>query len=71
MNTAPHGVTLRARRMLLALPTAVVVAALVGPPSFAATATPVTGASALPPAQPQGFIMSDGRICDPIRHIGC
>jgi hypothetical protein len=22
-------------------------------------------------ATPQGFIMKDGNICDPIRHIGC
>lgn len=23
------------------------------------------------PANANGFIMSEGRICDPIRHIGC
>jgi len=22
-------------------------------------------------ATPQGFIMKDGNICDPIRHMGC
>lgn len=56
-------------RRLLALPTAVFVAALIGTPSFAAT--PVSGASTSPqptvaPAPTtQGIIMSDGRICNP------
>jgi hypothetical protein len=31
--------------------------------------TPITATA--PGATTQGFIMSDGRICDPIRHMGC
>jgi hypothetical protein len=62
------------RRIVLALPTAVVVAALFGTPSLAATPAPTTAAPA--PVQPapatgQGIIMRDGGICDPIRHMGC
>ena len=61
------------RRMLLALPTAVAAAALIGSPAVAATGALATGAPehAAPAPASQGFIMSDGRICDPIRHIGC
>src|SRR5215218_4152039 len=43
-------------RVLLAVPTVVAVAALAGSVSAA-------------PAS--AFIMKDGNICDPIRHIGC
>jgi hypothetical protein len=63
------------RRMVLALPTAVVAAALFGAPSLAAT--PATGTSvpaaaqAAPAPTPQGIIMRDGGVCDPIRHMGC
>jgi len=62
--------------MLLAFPTAVVVAALIAPSSFAATLTPATAAPQ-PTVQPApapatgGIIMRDGGICDPIRHMGC
>jgi hypothetical protein len=55
--------------MLLALPTAVALAALTGAPAVAATPAPATAAAPGPTSQ--GIIMSDGRICDPIRHIGC
>ena len=56
-------------RRILALPTAVFVAALIAAPSFAAT--PVSGASVstqptvAPAPETQGIIMSDGRICNP------
>ena len=64
------------RRILLALPTAVVVAALAGPPAFAATLTPATTApqptvGQAPSPTSQGIIMRDGGVCDPIRHMGC
>jgi hypothetical protein len=45
-------------RVLLAVPTVIVVAALAGSASAA-------------PASASAFIMKDGNICDPIRHIGC
>jgi hypothetical protein len=35
------------------------------PPPFLPGQGSASGANA------QGFIMSDGRICDPIRHMGC
>jgi hypothetical protein len=60
--------------MVLALPTAVVAAALFGTPSLAATPTSATAAPApvqAAPATAQGIIMRDGGICDPIRHMGC
>jgi len=44
------------RRVLSAVPAVVVVAALAG----SASAAPASA-----------FIMKDGNICDPIRHIGC
>jgi hypothetical protein len=59
------------RRVLTA---AVVLGALAGSAPAMATSLPAAGPSA-PAAQPgttaPGFIMSDGRICDPIRHMGC
>ena len=70
-------VTLRRRA---AATTAVAVLAAV---AFAGPAAAATGpiSNAPPPYMPgqgsasnptaQGFIMSDGRICDPIRHMGC
>jgi hypothetical protein len=70
-------VTLRRRA---AATTAVAVLAAVAFAGPAAAATAPTG-NAPPPYMPghgstsdptaQGFIMSDGRICDPIRHMGC
>lgn len=68
--------TLR-HRALLAVPTAAVVAALMG--SSLATATPMpTSPAGSPQSVPassapatQGIIMRDGGICDPIRHMGC
>ena len=79
MNIArhPHGVSSFRRRSLLALPAAVVAAALIGPPALASAATPATGAFAPTSAQAvsgatsQGIIMRDGGVCDPIRHMGC
>jgi hypothetical protein len=61
------------RRLILAVPTAVVAAALFGAPSYAATPAPTTAAPAPAPATAttQGIIMRDGGICDPIRHMGC
>jgi len=58
----------RRLRVVLAIPTAVAAAALIGAPFAAATPAP-TGSA--PAAKVQGIIMSDGNICDPIRHIGC
>jgi hypothetical protein len=56
-------------RRLLALPTAVFVAALIAAPSFAATLVSGASISSQPTVAPapetQGFIMSDGRICNP------
>jgi hypothetical protein len=71
MTTSRH-----ARRMFLVLPAAMAVAALAGPPAFGATLTPGSGTSTPAPTQAvpgptsSGFIMSDGRICDPFR-MGC
>jgi hypothetical protein len=54
-------------RRLLAVPTAVFVAALIATPALAAT--PVSGPSISPTVAPapttQGIIMSEGRICNP------
>jgi hypothetical protein len=67
------------RRRFAATTAAAVLAAI----SFAgpAAAAIAPGGNAPPPYVPgqgstanptvQGFIMSDGRICDPIRHMGC
>jgi len=57
----------KTRTLLAALPLALVVAALSGSPSHAATVAPT---HATPQQVTQGIIMSDGRICDPIRW-GC
>jgi hypothetical protein len=65
------------RRMFVALPTAVAVAALIGLPSVASAQTLTVGTSApapvlsAPAPTTQGIIMRDGGICDPIRHMGC
>jgi hypothetical protein len=61
------------RRMLLAVPTAVVAAALFGAPSMAAVPAPTTPSPTVQPAPAtsQGIIMRDGGVCDPIRHMGC
>ena len=74
MTTSPH--TPRRRRMLLAFPAALVVAAAIAPSTFAATpvsSTPVQSGAvfAAPAPTTQGIIMRDGGICDPIRHMGC
>ena len=60
-------------RMLVALPAALAAATLMAPMSIAATPAPsaATAVHAAPDATAQGIIMSDGRICDPIRHMGC
>lgn len=39
--------------------------------SASTNAGPPNGARPDTAATTQGFIMSDGRICDPIRHMGC
>jgi hypothetical protein len=44
--------------------------AAAGPASAGAYAGTV-GANDYGVATPQGIIMKDGTICDPIRHIGC
>lgn len=70
-------VTLR-RRVAATSAAAVLAAVALAGPAAAATA-PISNApspyvpghgSASGPAA-QGIIMSDGNICDPIRHIGC
>jgi|SoiMetStandDraft_5_1073268.scaffolds.fasta_scaffold3143869_1 hypothetical protein len=74
MNASPHSIR---RRALLALPTAVIVAAAMAAPSVAATpasaGAPVVGSAPTTVAVPtsQGIIMRDGGVCDPIRHMGC
>jgi hypothetical protein len=52
---------------LLALPVAALLVAVCAPASIAATPTPAldTAAAQIPGTTPQGFIMSDGRICNP------
>ena len=67
------GASRRTVRGRLAL-SAAVLTALAG--SAPALATPLPSAAGSGPVvQPgttaPGFIMSDGRICDPIRHMGC
>ena len=64
------------RRALLAVPTAVVAAALMGPSLAAATPGPAPVpqpvlTTAAPAGTTQGIIMRDGGVCDPIRHMGC
>jgi Spy/CpxP family protein refolding chaperone len=64
------------RRIVLALPAAVLAAAFFG--ASANAAIPATTAAPSPTVAPapisagtQGIIMRDGGICDPIRHMGC
>jgi hypothetical protein len=63
------------RRILLALPAALVVAAFAGSSAGAATLTPSSPSPTVAPAPAgaatQGIIMRDGGVCDPIRHMGC
>jgi hypothetical protein len=66
------------RRAVAATAAAVLAALTIAGPATAATApignTPppyLPGQGAGPDATAQGFIMGDGRICDPIRHMGC
>ncbi len=54
---------------LLALPVAAVLVAVSAPASIAATPTFKPAAAPIPGTTPQGFIMSDGRICNP--NWGC
>jgi len=67
-------VTLR-RRAAATTAAAVLAAAALAGPAAASSApvssapSPVLGSASDPTAQ--GIIMSDGRICDPIRHMGC
>jgi hypothetical protein len=65
----------RTRRMLLALPTAMVAAALLVPSAIASPAVSTAPVSAPAPGPvvttTQGIIMRDGGVCDPIRHMGC
>lgn len=74
MNASPHSTR---RRALLALPTALIVAAAIAAPSVAATPTSAgaleIGSAPTTVAAPttQGIIMRDGGVCDPIRHMGC
>ena len=67
------------RRRAAATTAAALLAATAFAGSAAAATAPVSNApspyvpghgSASDPTA-QGFIMSDGRICDPIRHMGC
>jgi hypothetical protein len=61
-----------ATRKLLALPTAVTLAAVLATPALAATPTIASPQPTVAPAPiGQGIIMRDGGICDPIRHMGC
>ncbi len=76
MSTSIHRI--RSRRVLAAGLLAAL--AVSGPVAQAPAAVagalgpgaPVTTTVAGPAsATTQGFIMSDGRVCDPIRHMGC
>lgn len=62
-------------RRRVALPAAVVLATLAGSaPAMAIPAlAPVGPTPTVQPAgaAPQGIIMRDGGVCDPIRHMGC
>jgi hypothetical protein len=67
-------VTLRRRAAATIAATALAAISFAG----SASAAVAPGGNAPPPYAPtgsspttQGFIMSDGRICDPIRHMGC
>ena len=40
-------------------------------PASAGAHVGTAGANDYGVATPQGFIMKDGSICDPIRHMGC
>jgi hypothetical protein len=70
-------VTLRRRAAVTTAAAVLAVVAFAGP--AAAAIAPVSNApSPYVPGQgsasdptAQGFIMGDGRICDPIRHMGC
>ena len=62
LTTTRHTTRFRA---VLALTSAVLGVALIGPPLAAAAPTPA------PALSQQGIIMRDGGICDPIRHMGC
>ena len=56
--------------MLAAVAFAGPAAAAIGPASNAPPPyVPGQGSASSPTAQ--GFTMSDGRVCDPIRHMGC
>jgi hypothetical protein len=64
------------RRIVLALPAAVLAAAVFG--TAANAAVPATSGAPSPTVAPapisagtQGIIMRDGGVCDPIRHMGC
>ncbi|HET8754842.1 MAG TPA: hypothetical protein VFM58_02470 [Solirubrobacteraceae bacterium] len=64
------------RRIVVALPAAVLAAAFFG--TAANAAVPATGGAPSPTVAPapisagtQGIIMRDGGVCDPIRHMGC
>ena len=70
----------RLRAVALTFPTAVIVAAIAGSTSAAATPLPTNAIATAdqttivrtaPGAAGQGIIMRDGGICDPIRHMGC
>jgi hypothetical protein len=59
-----------------ALPAAIVAAGLAGAATAAAapiSSTPIDATTTVRPAgaTPQGIIMRDGGVCDPIRHMGC
>jgi hypothetical protein len=67
-------VSLRRRAAAATAAASLALVAFAGPASAAIG----PGSNAPPPYAPsasspttQGFIMSDGRICDPIRHMGC
>jgi len=70
LNTTRRSLRLRA---LLAVPTAVVMAAMIGSPLAAASPAPSPQPTVAPApvTTTQGIIMRDGGVCDPIRHMGC
>jgi hypothetical protein len=70
-------VTLRRRAAATTAAAVLAAAALAGPAAAATAPVPnapspyLPGQGSAPDPTAQGFIMSDGRICDPIRHMGC
>ena len=74
MSTSPRRPASVWRRVVLAVPTAAVVAGFIGAPlaSASTVVNPQPSPTVAPaPATSTQIIMRDGGVCDPIRHMGC